>query len=466
MYRDTDWNVKVYNADFYPYNGTFNLEYLLSEGFQNYLSNLRNTDAKIWHEIRDKLHSQNPDVIGITAKTQNFGAVRIVARIAKELNPRVKLIVGGPHASMAREQLLECSDIDIVAFGEGEDTLVELLSAIKNGDSLNGIAGTIARENGEIIINPARPLIENLDELVFPHQFADKILIDYEQYPKWAFAGIFATRGCPFGCTFCGSKNIWSRKARFRSAQNVANEVKLLQELGVKEFRFDDDTFGISRKYITELCGSIKAVVPGMNWHSEIHTNLVDDETIGMMRDAGCSLIQIGIESGSNKMLKIIKKGCTIESSLEACKTIKKHGIQLQTFFIVGFPDETEETLLETKQAIEKVEADYLIYSIFTPYPGTEDFDKCKEYGLVDDDFDVTVFNHQSPENCFCKNIDPVRFRELISEIEKMVDKMNVNWYYRAINKLIKLMPRKLRYRISDSRFMDSLRRIKRIYVG
>ena len=124
-------------------------------------------------------------------------------------------------------------------------------------------------------------------------------------------------------------------------------------------------------------------------------------------------------------MLKIIRKNFTIQQCYSACETIRKQGIQVTAFFMLGFPEETESTLKDTVTAMKKLNCNRICYSMFTPYPGTEAFEFCKENGLISDNYDVSLYNHQSPANCFCLNITPERFRVLASKVEKMVDRKN-----------------------------------------
>jgi anaerobic magnesium-protoporphyrin IX monomethyl ester cyclase len=162
---------------------------------------------------------------------------------------------------------------------------------------------------------------------------------------------------------------------------------------------------------------------------------LVNEQNISLMKSAGCFSLQIGIESGNNEILSAIRKNITIEEALDACELIKKHGIELQTFFIVGFPQDTEDTLRDTITAMKKVKSDSISYSIFTPYPGTEAFELCKEKGLIGDDYDVSLYNHQSPLNNFCMNIPGERFRMIVNETEKQIDRKNsVNRFKRMIS--------------------------------
>lgn len=452
--QHTDWKVQCYNADFSPHSEPMKITYLTHEGFEHYLRCLNNLDAPIWDNIRQAIRQFQPSVIGLTAKTQNFSSACNIAKIAKQINPNVLIILGGPHASMAPDQALnDCQQIDVAVKGEGEETLLALLNAINRQEYLAGIPGTVIRkkdatrlgarprtdgslsvlqpvdsplnQSGLFIDGGPRQYMLDLDKAPFPHESAPTCLKDHERYPLEAFQYVFATRACPFNCFFCGSRNIWGRNTRWRSAQSVGREFAALRKLGLKHIHFDDDTFGVKRQYILELCEQIQRHAPGMSWSCELHTKLCTEKTIPAMAKAGCSGVQVGIESGSNWMLKEMRKNTRIEESLAACKLIKRHGIHLSTFFIIGFPQETEDTLAQTVQAMKEVHADRLIYSIFTPYPGTETFSDCQRRGLIKEDFDVSRFNHQSPDNCFTQFIKPRRFRELAHDIEKMVDRRN-----------------------------------------
>jgi len=423
--RETDWDVMACNADFVPNSEPKRVSHLTGEGFQRYLHNLSDLSGGVWNDVRAAVREFAPDVVGITSKSQNFASACSVARIVKEINPDTLVVVGGPHPSMVGADALKCEAIDVLARGEGERTLVELLQAVAEGRGLETVPGLIVRKGAEFVETPPRVYMDDLDSLPYPHEHAPVVLKDYAKYPVDAFKNIFATRGCPYNCFFCGSRKIWSRHVRFRSAPNVIREIQALQKMGLKFVHFDDDTFGIQKKYIAELCDGIRTQCPGLKWSCELNVKLVDDETIAMMKAAGLYHVQIGIESGNNEMLKRIRKGITIEEALEACRIIKSHGIELEAFFIVGFPEETEETLADTVAAMEAIQADSISYSIFTPYPGTETFDFCKEHGLVGDDFNVALFNHQSPANCFCMHIKPERFRELVADVEKRVDRKN-----------------------------------------
>ena len=421
-----DWNVRVINADFSPEDHLIDYNHLTGVGFENYLRNLKDINHVAWDGIKEAIEELSPKVIGVTAKSQNFAAARMIAKISKNFNPDCLVVLGGPHSSMAKEQVLKDDEnIDISVVGEGEETIVDILKYADGKIKKDNIPGIIHREKGKIVINEKRTLMFDLEKFPFILDVAKKTLIDYEKFPIAAFRYLFALRGCPYNCSFCGSREVWTRKVRFRSVDNVIAEIKDLYENGINYVHFDDDTFGIQKSWIRELCIKLMKECPNINFSCETHCKVVDDEIIGLMKSAGCKSIQIGVESGNDWMLKKLRKGIKKQDVLDTCKIIKKHKIHLQTFFIVGFPDETMETLNDTIKFMFKIPVDTIVYSIFTPYYGTELFKDCEEKGIIPDDFDVSLYNHQSPENYFCPNIPKDIFIKKIRKLENKIDRIN-----------------------------------------
>jgi anaerobic magnesium-protoporphyrin IX monomethyl ester cyclase len=423
--HDGRWRVRAYNADFTPDSEPMTVRYRTGEGFRRYLANLGDPTAPIWQEVRTALAEERPTVVGITAKSQEFAAATMVARLAKELDPRTVVVIGGPHPSLVGADVLRCPDVDVYVRGEGEQTLVELLAALADDRALTTVPGIGYRGPAGPVETPARAYLPDLDALDFPHAAAAEVLIGYDRYPPEAFRYVFATRGCQRNCLFCGSHRIWSRRVRFRSPANVVDELRALQARGLRSVHFDDDTFGVTRAHLRRLCEAIRAGCPGLTWSCELHVALADDESIRRMRQAGCTSIQLGIESGNDAMLERVRKHITIRQALEACRVIRRHGIELHAFFMVGFPWETEASLRDTITAIGRTHCSTVSYSIFTPYQGTDAFAECRRLGLVGDDFDASLYNHQSPANHFCAGLSHDRFRELVAQVERAVDRRN-----------------------------------------
>jgi len=429
----TEWDVRVFNADFNPDNEFIKTAYLAGQGFNNYLENLKDISAPIWQEIFLSIEKERPDVIGISVKSQNLASSLIIAKLVKNCNSYIKIIFGGPHSSMVGKELLSNKEIDFVVMGEGETTIVELLNTFEGDCEYEQINGIAYKKNDVVIQTPPRAYTLNLDLLPFPVMYAPEVLINYEKYPPDSFKYIFASRGCPFDCFFCGSDKIWGHMVRHRTVQNIIEEIKYLQSIGITTIHFDDDIWGIKKTYIHEFCDELKDKCKGLRWSCELHINIVDEDIIKEMKSAGCYSIQIGVESGNNEILKKNKKNITVEKAFEAARIIKRNKLDLMVFFIVGFPDESVDSLNDTIQAMKKIKCDQIAYSIFTPYPGTEAFDYCKTLGLVNDSFDVSLYNHQSPLNYFSKNIEPKYFRKILSKTEKMVDRKVLLYRIRQI---------------------------------
>ena len=178
-------------------------------------------------------------------------------------------------------------------------------------------------------------------------------------------------------------------------------------------------------RYIEELCRLIETECPGLRWGCEITVGCSKEQSAEYMRRAGCIMVRIGVESGNNRMLRKLKKGHTIEKAYAAVDLYRRKGIEVQTFFMIGLPEETEETLQDTLTAIRRIDASAIMLNTFTPYPGSQLFEECRTLGVVDDDFDITLYNHLSPANCFTAHIAPERFKQLAAEAFAYVDRRN-----------------------------------------
>ena len=428
LLRKTNWEVQTYNADFNTTKKSFDPsgEYLSSKGFNRYLSSLKDLSFLIWDEVKKSIEEFNPSVIGLTVKSQNFNSGTIVAKIAKKINPEIKIIVGGAHSTMNGTTVFECKNIDFACIGEGENTISDLINALENNTDLNLVDGIKFRENNKIITTKPRAYIDDLDTLDFALTTAPKVLKNFDKYPKRAFGYVFGSRGCPYACTFCESKAMWTRKVRYRSPENIISELKQMYEFGIRQVNFDDDTFGISKKNIKIINDLLEKELPEMTYTCETVVQLAkDEEVVKDMKRGGCTGTYVGIESGNNEMLKSIKKTQTTDECIQAIRNLQKHGIDSHAFIMVGFPNETEETFKQTMDFIPKLRPDNIIFSVFTPYPGSDLFYQCQKDGIIDGEFDLSIYNHQSPLNCFTKNISKERFYELRREADKFVDKYN-----------------------------------------
>ena len=457
--KETNWDVMVYNADFNKnsHSGNYDVSFGFRSGtgFENYLNNLRDLSLSIWDEVRSIIKEYKPTVVGISTMTPNFASACNVAQLVKEFDENILVIVGGPHPSIAGKSSMACPYIDIAVRGEGEKTIVDLLNAVSKSDCIDNVKGIMFRNGKHVIENVPQDYIQSLDTLCFPFDNASEVLKDYEYYPITAFNNVFANRGCPYACSFCGSRGIWSKKVRFRPIDHLIAEIKNLQNMGVVSIYFCDDTFGVNKDWIVIFCNSLIKHCFGLKWSCEIHANIIDDKVLSIMKKAGCYKIELGIESGNNDILEKMKKQITIEKALEACNKIRRHGLELHAYFMAGFPFETESTLNDTLNAINKIDG-HIMISVFTPYPGTELFEFCRENGLIDEKYDVAMHNHQSLD-CFCLNFDPIIFKCMIENIEQIVDRKNK--YYR----MKRILSLNTIWRIKQTGLLNSIKKAIKI---
>jgi len=424
--RHLDIEVRVLNADFHPAPEQFSVPFMASEGFAAYRRALAGDGHPVFGAVADAVQRFEPDVVGITVRTPALASARIVARIVKRLNPEIFVLAGGPHPSLTGEAMLGLPEFDAAVAGEGEQTLCGFFSGFACGQIPKSEPGLILRRGDAAKAAPPRAPLENLDLLPFPASIRPETLIDRQAYPLKAFGYVFASRGCPRRCGYCSSHGVWGDGVRLRSNASILEELGQLAGQGVTHVHFDDDTFGVTKPRLISLCRALEAAGMGLSYSCETHVSLIDETTAQALARAGFATVQLGIESGDDAMLAAVGKGFTVRRAERAAGLIKAAGMRLEAFFMAGFPEETIETLAATRSLMERLPCDKIIYSIFTPYPGTPLFERCASFGLIGPDFDPSRHNHQSPENAFCPRITPKRFRELAGEIERLVAQRNV----------------------------------------
>ena len=334
--------------------------------------------------INQELDNFKPDIIGMNVLTFLWNKVKKYSAELKYRFPNSFIVVGGVHATVAKEKcLLESKHIDGVILGEAEFIMPELAECLEKHKSLMGIKSFIYRERGKLRINSdTYERLTDLDRIPFPaRQLID--IYDYipaaEQYQKLPVANVITSRGCPYKCTFCGSGNT---KAYFRSPKNVVEEFKLLvNDFKIKEIAIWDDTFTLDRQRVLDICSLIKKEKLNITWSAHARTSTVDQELLNEMAKAGCWKICYGIESLLQKNLNAIRKGTTVEQNFNAVKWTQKAGIQAEASLIFGIPGETYQDALETIKLLKKLNPDYMKCFPFTPLPGTESGQHAKEYG-------------------------------------------------------------------------------------
>jgi len=360
-------------------------------------------DVRILDCIKEKINvdrlgrfikKYRPDVIGLQCYTFDVGFIRDALSLAKRLNKDIKTIVGGPHPSAVPEEMFEAlvGDLDYIFVGEAEAGLVKLLDSLDHGrKDLSGVPGLVRVEGGKLVYNPPA-VVEDLDSLGMPAWD----IIRPEDYPesqhgaffkKFPIAPIIMTRGCPYPCTFCAGRVVSGKKIRKRGIDKVIEEIVYLKsERGINEFHIIDDNFTMDTSYAKEFLRKLKALDLGMSWAvpNGVRMDTLDEEMLGLMKETGLYLISLGIESGSDRMLRLMKKNITTAKIRESIKMINKAGIDIAGFFILGFPGETAESIKRTivfATRLKLVRANFFTY---LPFPGSESYEKLRAQNELD----------------------------------------------------------------------------------
>ncbi|MEM3897481.1 MAG: radical SAM protein [Nitrososphaerota archaeon] len=329
------------------------------------------TEGLSMQDIAGIIRSLQPEVAGITATTPAIYDAYEIARIVKEHSPNSLVLLGGPHATfMAHEVLEECPYIDVVVRGEAEETLKEILERIERGGDLSGVAGITYRAGDRIRENPPRGLIDDLDSLPIPAYN----LLPMEKYvvDRVRYAAIVTSRGCPYGCIFCSSSLQFGKRWRAHSPERVLEELMILRyDYGAREIEFLDDTFTLKMSRAEEISRMIVSEGLDISWSASSRVNTFSRSLGEDMRRAGAHTIYFGIESGSDKTLRLIGKGITRRQAMDAVKAARNSGLNALGSFIIGFPHEGEEDIRATIRFADKVGVDLAQFTIATPYPGT-----------------------------------------------------------------------------------------------
>ena len=317
-------------------------------------------------DLARDLAARGAQVVGFSVLHANrWGALEIAAEVRRIL-PEAAVVFGGIGASMLwRHLLAHFPQVDAVVVGEGERTFLALVQALaRDGRLPSGLPGLALRRGGEPIFNgPADP-IRRLDDLPDPARY-------------FTFQHLVMTRGCPGRCTFCGSPRFWGRRVRFHSVPYIAEQIQRLYDRGQRYFFFSDDTFTLSRTRVMALCREILDRGLDITWQAISKVNIVDAETLGWMRRAGCIQISYGVESGSEEIRALLCKDIHREQVRRAFALTVRAGILARAYFIYGSPGESAETIQATLDLMEKIQPLGAIFYILDIFPGTalyEDF--------------------------------------------------------------------------------------------
>ncbi|MFH1616622.1 MAG: radical SAM protein [Planctomycetota bacterium] len=409
-----------------------------------YRQGLKEENQPIWQEVTRTICEFSPDIVGISVKSVKIPSAFRIAEICKKISRQILVVAGGFHATTKPEDLLKSDNIDIVIRGEAEEIFLELVDGIdKNSLDLKRVAGVSFRDSNSGNFSTAdRPLIKDLDMISFPKR---ELIIGYEDCTSDQLGWVMTSRGCPYDCAFCNSNAIWKRKVRYVSLSKVLDEIDYLADkFGITNINFVDDSFTVSKKRVFEFCNKLINRKKKITWSCLTRVDLLNEELIGIMKKAGCTKVDIGIESGSERIQKLINKDIVLDDVERISKLLRKHKIFWAGFFMIGFPTETREEILETLAFMKRVKPDWACMSIFAPYPGSKLYDMVKADGMIREDCDKVV-SHQIADSCFSRNISPENFKKLAEFVFDEFNRYNssgVNLLRRALSRNYHKNPR------------------------
>jgi len=351
-----------------------------------------NVEPRPLEALSRALDRPRPRIVGISSYSANVVNAETIARKIKELTPNVPVVLGGFHASALPEECLRLfPSFDYVMHGEVEHSLPELLESLLNGRPIEGTPNLAYREDDRIVVNPAGEIVEDLDEQPFPSVEAFDISRYVPRPPNYhslPTIGLMSSRGCPFRCTFCATHFHWNRNVRAMSRGLVVDWMgKLHADYGIRDFRFYDDTFTLSEERVVEFCEELLGRNLRVYWNCYSRVDTINERLAKLMARAGCYHIKFGIEAGTERSLKRIKKSISRERALEAVKMTQRAGMVAKASFILGIHDESIEDSEQTIALALELDPDWASFRMMEICPGSEDFETWQKEGRIPEDF-------------------------------------------------------------------------------
>jgi radical SAM superfamily enzyme YgiQ (UPF0313 family) len=318
--------------------------------------------------------------------------------------------------------------VDYVVRGEGEYALLELVSVLdKRLSYLPPVLGLSYRKNGSVFNNLPRQATSDLDRFPLP-DFG--LLMNVARYNSEDMGLLMTSRGCPYSCTYCCNL---SGQVSYCSTDRIVDWIRLVKRnYGTTQFTFKDDSFTINSTRVAELCSKLMRENAGITWECNTRVNLITEPLLRLMKKAGCNFIKVGIESGSERVLKEMNKGVSLEQARSAAKLFRKVGIHWTGYFMIGVPGETERDIMQTMDFMAELKPDFIGIGVYEPFPGTPMFVDGVRRGLFRPDMTLEDFYSSLPNDYYKKyplqqtdQISPVRFRKLEAKVKDMVRRYN-----------------------------------------
>lgn len=329
-------------------------------------------------ETAQYIKEYEPDVLGLTTMTVTVKNALRLAAAAKAQFPKIKTAVGGVHATVCPDEVIADANVDVVVRHEGEYSFVEVIKRWDGGHSLEGVPGTSIRVDGQIVHHEQSPRILNLDDLPFPAR--DLMPMDIYKaglsFPPYIRRRtmLYSARGCPNDCAFCSTAAVWGgHRCVMRSASSVLDEIEeVVDRFGVYGFEFADELTTLRKDRLADFCNGIhERHLERVRWVCSSTVKRMDYDTAKMMKDAGCSMVMMGVESGSPEILRTLNKRITLDEIINAFDVTRRAGLRRCACFMIGAPGETAETVQQSIDLARRIQPDRVSLNVVTPYPGT-----------------------------------------------------------------------------------------------
>lgn len=345
-------------------------------------------------QIAEDAKAFNPDFVGVTCWSINRETVWNLCAALHGVAPGAFLVLGGPHASIFPEHVFKKTHASAVVIGEGEKTFKELLHALESGGDLKGVKGLAIRDSdGLCCYTGNRDRIDDLDSIPLPYYegFKNFRFNKYAGFPTLPrpTAPIISSRGCVFNCSYCSSVRFWGNCWKYRSAENILQEIEwLIDKMGARSIYFFDDNFPVRKERVISICEGIKTKRWNISWACCSHVRMINKELLTIMKDSGCKTIDFGVESGSDKILKNINKKQTCRDIEKTFAIAHEVGINPRAYLMVGNMGETEATIDETIEMVGKINPRSSIgATILWLLPGTAVYDEAVKKGHITDSY-------------------------------------------------------------------------------
>ena len=332
-------------------------------------------------EFEEQLKRYPLDLVGITAYTHSLADVQMTVNIVRKLNPKAKIVLGGPHCAMFPDYAAQLPGIDAMLTGDGEDAFCEMAEAFDKGRGFEGIKGVWHMEDGQVLKNPERPSTKRLDAYPWPDRSRTRYRDYYLPGTKQPLVTTAITsRGCPHSCPFCLT---YKKQYRIRAIEDILDEVEHCNSLGITEVHFIDDLFTPNSQWVLKFCDAVERRQVKFSWGYKTTIAGTTREQIRRCAETGCTKIHFGVESANNEGLDAWGKHCDTEDVHRVFRWCREEGVRSVAYIMLAGPHErTMDAALGNLDEMLKLDADYAVFAVFSPYPGTDSFEEGAKKGL------------------------------------------------------------------------------------